>query len=75
MNIKEIINKLLKILNITINDKTFERFIPKFRNLFQDNFNLIFTLTNDIYEAIIKNLKQQFSFTRILILDIPSGLI
>ncbi len=33
--------------------------MPKFRNLFQDNFNLIFTLTNEIYETIINSLKIQ----------------
>ena len=61
-NIKEIINKLLKILNIPINNVSFERYIPKFRNLFQDNFTLIFTLTDDIYDSIISKLKEKVSF-------------
>ena len=61
-NIKEINNKLLKILNIPINNVSFERYIPKFRNLFQDNFTLIFTLTDDIYDSIISKLKEHVSF-------------
>ena len=79
ISIKDMILFILKYLNFPLNDSLYDTFLPKFRNILQENFTTIFIFKPEKFISVKNKLKhkvmteyEKFSLTDQLNLDLES---